>query len=107
MYIYIHIPFCNHICSYCDFPKVLYEKKYIMNYLNMLRKEIISRYKGEVVKTIFIGGGTPTSLDYDELKELLNITNIFKKDYQYEFTIEANVESLDLSKLKLLKKNGC
>ena len=46
MYIYIHIPFCNHICSYCDFPKVLYEKKYIMNYLNMLRKEIISRYKG-------------------------------------------------------------
>ncbi len=106
MYIYIHIPFCNHICSYCDFPKVLYEKKYIMNYLNMLRKEIISRYKDEVVKTIFIGGGTPTSLDYDELKELLNITNIFKKDYQYEFTIEANVESLDLSKLKLLKKMG-
>ena len=69
MYIYIHIPFCNHICSYCDFPKVLYEKKYIMNYLNMLRKEIISRYKGEVVKTIFIGGGTPTSLDYDAKNE--------------------------------------
>lgn len=106
MYIYIHIPFCNHICSYCDFPKILYEKKYITNYLKMLRKEIISRYKGEIVKTIFIGGGTPTSLDYDELKELLNITNIFQKASNYEFTIEANVESLDSDKLSLIKESG-
>ena len=67
MSIYIHIPFCNSICSYCDFCKVYYNKKYIYDYLDNLKKEISSRYKGEKVNTIFIGGGTPSSLDIDEL----------------------------------------
>ena len=71
MSIYIHIPFCNSICSYCDFCKVYYDKKYIYDYLENLKKEISSRYKGEKVNTIFIGGGTPSSLDIDELRYLL------------------------------------
>jgi glycerophosphoryl diester phosphodiesterase len=49
MSIYIHIPFCNSICSYCDFCKVYYNKKYIYDYLDNLKKEISSRYKGEKV----------------------------------------------------------
>ena len=67
MSIYIHIPFCTNICTYCDFCKMYYNKKYIDNYLDSLKKELEDRYKGEKVKTIFIGGGTPTALDNEEL----------------------------------------
>ena len=106
MYIYIHIPFCTSICSYCDFPKVLYNKTYINNYLDNLEKEIKKRYKNETVKSIFIGGGTPTSLSISELKRLFNIIKIFKLDNNYEFTIESNIESLSIDKIKLLKEHG-
>lgn len=103
MHIYIHIPFCKNICSYCDFCKIYYNKKYINNYLDALEKEIKTRYNNEFVKTIYIGGGTPTSLDYDELERLLEITNIFNKDKKLEFSIESNIE-IDNEKIKLLKK---
>ena len=102
--IYIHIPFCTNICNYCDFCKIFYNKKYINNYLDNLEKEIKSRYKGEIVNSIYIGGGTPTSLDKDELERLFKITKIFNKSKDIEFTIESNVESLNLDKIKLLKK---
>ena len=80
MYIYIHLPFCSSICNYCDFPKVLYDKKMIKNYLICLEQEIKNRYKNELVKTIYIGGGTPTCLDTLELKQLLELTKILKKE---------------------------
>ena len=102
MYIYIHIPFCSTICTYCDFPKLLYNKKYINTYLDNLEEEINKRYKNEPVKSIFIGGGTPTSLDYNELKRLLEITNKFNKESNIEFTIESNIESLNKEKIQLL-----
>lgn len=104
MYIYIHIPFCTSICSYCDFPKLLYDKKYIRKYLDKLKEEINKTYQNESVKSIYIGGGTPTSLDYDELKYLLSLISIFNKNQDIEFTIESNVESLTLDKIKLLKE---
>lgn len=104
--LYIHIPFCKKICSYCDFTKFCYQKKWIMPYLESLKEEIKTYYKGELLKTIYIGGGTPTSLDDDELEYLLNITNTLNKDKLYEFTVEANVSDLSLSKIKLLKKYG-
>ena len=104
MYIYIHIPFCLSICNYCDFPKCLYDKRYVSNYLESLKHEIEVRYQGEMVKTIFIGGGTPTSLSQEELEHLLKITDLFKKEDEIEFTIESNIESLDIDKIKLLKK---
>ena len=43
--VYIHIPFCKNICNYCDFCKMNYNEKYTKNYLNNLKKEILSRYK--------------------------------------------------------------
>lgn len=104
MYIYIHIPFCTKICSYCDFPKLLYDKKYTRKYLDKLKEEIEKRYQNESVKSIYIGGGTPTSLDCDELKYLLSFISIFKTNEYLEFTIESNVESLTLDKIKLLKE---
>ena len=106
MYIYIHIPFCNHICTYCDFPKMLYDKKFCQKYLKILAEEIKERYKDEEVISIYIGGGTPTSLGEDELKYLLEMTKIFKKEKLKEFTIESNVESLTDEKIKLLKEYG-
>ena len=106
MSIYIHIPFCTSICTYCDFCKIYYNKKYIDKYLDSLEKEIKERYQGEKVKTIFIGGGTPTSLDNNELKRLLEITKIFNTEEMIEFTIESNVESVTEDKLKIMKEYG-
>ena len=106
MYIYIHIPFCSNICRYCDFPKLLYDKNFVDKYLDVLEKEISSRYKGEVVKSIYIGGGTPTSLDCLELEKLMNITKIFNRDEDFEFTVESNVDGLDKDKLVLMKDYG-
>lgn len=106
MFVYVHIPFCNNICKYCDFPKLLYDKKFVNNYLDALEKEIDDRYNKEEVISIFIGGGTPTSLDYLELERLLKIINKFNKDKLKEFTIESNIESLDNEKIILLKKYG-
>ena len=104
MSIYIHIPFCSNICSYCDFAKFYYNSNWVDNYLSSLEKEIKLNYKGEVVDTIYIGGGTPTCLNLNQLERLLKITNLFKKN-DIEFTVETNVD-LSLDKIKLLKKYG-
>ncbi len=104
--VYIHIPFCKKICNYCDFCKMNYNEKYIKNYLNNLKKEIHTRYKGEKIDTLYIGGGTPTSLTLEELEYLLEITNIFNKEDDIEFTIESNIEDMDINKINLLKSYG-
>ena len=70
---YIHIPFCKSICSYCDFCKVLYHGPWIVKYLESLEKEIKNRYNGEVIKTLYIGGGTPSCLINRDLIKLMTI----------------------------------
>lgn len=102
---YIHIPFCNNICSYCDFCKVFYNKKWINDYLNALELEIKTNYKGETLDTIYIGGGTPSSLDINELNKLFDILKIFKLNKTYEFTFECNIEDITIDKIKILKEN--
>ena len=104
--IYIHIPFCKRICNYCDFCKILYDSKYISNYLDNLKKEIMSRYQKELVKTIYIGGGTPSSLNTLELEKLLKMLTIFNLDKEYEYTIECNVEDITTEKLDIMKHYG-
>lgn len=103
---YIHIPFCNKICSYCDFCKLYYDEKFVNSYLNELEKEIKSIYKGEVLDTIYIGGGTPSSLNNKQLERLFEILNLFNKSETVEFTIESNFENIDEEKLLIYKKNG-
>lgn len=103
---YIHIPFCNTICTYCDFCKMYYNKKWIDQYLNELENEIKNNYKGETLTTLYIGGGTPTCLSEEELEKLLKILTTFKLNTEYEYTIESNVETLSLEKIKILKKYG-
>lgn len=104
--IYIHIPFCKTICSYCDFCKVFYNKKFVDTYLEQLDKEIKSNYREELIKTIYIGGGTPSCLDYSELVKLFDIISVFNKSIDVEFTIECNVETLTEEKIKLFVENG-
>ncbi len=104
--IYIHIPFCDKICSYCDFCKVLYNSNLVDKYLDNLEEEVNDRYLGEVVDTIYIGGGTPSSLSILQLERLFSITERINKSGLCEFTIEANFESINKDKLDLFKKYG-
>ena len=103
--VYIHIPFCNSICSYCDFCKLLYNEKLVDDYLDSLKNEIIDNYKGEILNTIYIGGGTPSSLSIKQLNKLFEIIKIFKINKNYEFTIEMNLSDISREKLDLFKKN--
>lgn len=104
--VYIHIPFCKSICSYCDFCKMYYNKDYAFKYLLALNEEIESRYKGEIVDSIYIGGGTPTILDDELLIFLMKIISVFKLKDDYEFTVESNIESVTSDKLEILKSSG-
>lgn len=103
---YIHIPFCDNICSYCDFCKMYYNEKLVDHYLESLEKEIKSIYQNEELETIYIGGGTPSSLTTKQLKKLFSILSILKKKSKIEFTIEGNIESTTEEKLRLYKENG-
>ena len=103
--VYIHIPFCNTICTYCDFCKFYYNKELVDKYLVELNNEINTNYKGEVIETIYIGGGTPSSLSLEQIERLLSITKIFNTNLK-EFTFECNIENIDEDKIKLLTKYG-
>ena len=103
---YIHIPFCDHICTYCDFCKRYNYKNIVDNYLNSLANDIKDNYHGEKLKTIYIGGGTPSSLNLNELSKLMKIVKLLNFDKSYEFTIECNPENITEEKLVLLKNNG-
>ena len=102
--VYIHIPFCHKICSYCDFCKFIYNEKWVGAYLTALNNEIKDRYMDEEINTLYIGGGTPSSLSLEEIERLLKITNKFKKSPDLEFTFEINLEDLNEELLSLLKK---
>ena len=104
--VYIHIPFCDTICSYCDFCKFLKNDEWIDKYLKTLEKEININYKGEILNTIYVGGGTPSSLNLNQLTKLFNIIKIFNKNKDYEFTFECNIENITKEKLQLLYENG-
>ena len=104
--VYIHIPFCEHLCTYCDFCKMFYNEELCFKYLMALEKEIKDNYQGEKIKTLYIGGGTPSSLSINNLKKLMEIIKVFKLDKEYEFTFEVNPENITKEKLLLLKENG-
>lgn len=101
---YIHIPFCNNICSYCDFSKVFYNKKIVDDYLNELKLEIKDTYQNEEITTVYIGGGTPSALDLKQLEKLFNIISKLKISNIKEYTIECNFDSISKEKLDLFKK---
>ncbi len=108
--LYIHIPFCKTICNYCDFPKHLSHVSNHNLYINAIIKELqIFKKLGQLqnIKTIYIGGGTPTVLSDENTTELFGaLHELIDIDKIEEFTIEANPESLNLSKIKIYKKYG-
>ena len=103
---YIHIPFCKSICSYCDFCKVYYSTHLASVYLDALDKEIKKYYKGDILDTIYIGGGTPSSLSISELNKLFSSIKRFNISKNVEFTFECNIEDISIELLELLKNNG-
>lgn len=103
---YVHIPFCKRICSYCDFCKNFYDEKIVSNYLNALEKEINSNYKEETLDTLYIGGGTPSSLSFENLNKLFKTLKKIKLSKIYEFTFECNYDDITEALLILLKENG-
>ena len=102
--LYIHIPFCNKICDYCDFTKLQYFRNFAVSYLEALKDELKS-YPIKDLKTIYVGGGTPTALEDDLFEELLKIIDTYTDGVQ-EYTFEANPESLSLSKIKILNAHS-
>ncbi len=103
--VYLHIPFCRSICSYCDFCKILYSSKDTLRYLEVLKKEVEEFYLNETVKTIYIGGGTPSILNPEELSKLFEIVNIFKKSDDCEITFECNPDDITEVLINILKLN--
>lgn len=93
MELYIHIPFCRQKCNYCSFTSFTGQEAYFQKYVNLLLKEAHIRKKEatEPVKTVYIGGGTPSLLPPFILSELIcGMKDIFDLNSVYEFTIEAN-----------------
>ena len=91
--VYVHIPFCQQICHYCDFTKFFYNEQLANDYIDALKQEISTYVKenNTKIRTIFIGGGTPTALTVDQLEGVLEQLSLkFDLTVCEEFTIEAN-----------------
>lgn len=101
-HLYIHVPFCNAICNYCDFCHRIYDEKTVRKWLDTVAEEIRAKCKDNY-ETVYIGGGTPTSLTCDQLDSLLSFIRPYTKNTE-EYTIEVNPESLDLNKINIFKK---
>lgn len=102
--LYVHIPFCKHICTYCDFNKFIYNSKYVDKYLKSLFLEL-EKYKNKKYKSIYIGGGTPSALDNTNLDLLLSTLKNHLDNKYIEFTIECNVEDINVEFLETITKN--
>ncbi|MBE6130756.1 MAG: radical SAM family heme chaperone HemW [Erysipelotrichaceae bacterium] len=104
--LYIHIPFCNKVCPYCDFHKMVasdnLKEKYIKALIKELKLKGISKYD---LSTLYIGGGTPSSLKMDLLEMLFSsLNNEINLKNLLEFTFECNPEDISKELLTLLKK---
>ncbi len=107
--IYIHIPFCKQACHYCDFhfsvnQQVKTEMLAAISKELVLQKDYLS---GELIETIYFGGGTPSVLSQDELSLILDTIRATQQVYDYaEITVEANPDDLTPERLNELRKSG-
>ena len=104
-HLYLHVPFCRTICSYCDFCHVGYQEAVANQWLDAIKADIQNRHLNENLETIYIGGGTPTALSSSELDQLLSLLDPYARMVQ-EYTIEINPETFDEDKAKILQKHG-
>lgn len=108
--LYIHIPFCQSKCYYCDFSSYA-DKEYLVDkYIKYLKKELdmyIEKLNDYSIKTIFIGGGTPSIINPEYIKDVLDyINNKFNTNFLSEITIEANPKTITEDKLKVYRAIG-
>lgn len=108
--LYVHIPFCERKCFYCDFTSYVNKDDKIGEYIQSLIREL-SLYKKELqkynIKTIFIGGGTPSSIESNYIKTILEyIYDNFNVDKSNEITIEVNPGTLTMEKAQTYKEAG-
>ncbi len=107
-FLYIHIPFCIKKCIYCDFFSVPFDKSLSEEYVNALCKELILRKQSTgFLKTVYIGGGTPTVLSK---KSFLQLFNCLRDNFNFypdtEITVEMNPGTPDESKIHVLIDSG-
>ena len=103
--LYINIPFCPTRCKYCSYPTIVGDRKEKGEYISSLIYEIENINLPQRLDAIYIGGGTPSFIDEDDLARLLSAIN--KKFSYKEFTFEAGREdTLDTRKLEILKEGG-
>lgn len=109
--IYIHIPFCEQICHYCDFNKFYLKSQPVDEYVGDLIKEMTisasDHDQKERIQSVYIGGGTPTSMSEEQLaKVILAVGEQFPLSESCEFTVEANPGSCDESMMRRLSRAG-
>jgi len=113
--LYVHLPFCAAICTYCDFASEVYAsaraKRYLPALENELRVQVAELHRSGAdrfaPRTVFLGGGTPSAFDLDELNAFFDLLERHVDLSRVkEFTIEANPGSTDAAKLDLLLKRG-
>lgn len=108
--LYIHIPFCKSKCRYCDFCSFRASEEVIRQYVDQLKEELLfwsRKLKESQLATIFIGGGTPSYLKEEYIKDICEIVfQNFTVSKDAEITIEANPGTVDLKKLYTYKESG-
>lgn len=112
--IYVHIPFCAKKCNYCDFYSLASGEDEKKNYIKALKREIKEVSKkvstDYEVYTIYFGGGTPSIIKADYIKEVLDVIKshfkLYKDDFYPEITIECNPKTVDMEKLSIYKETG-
>lgn len=112
--IYIHIPFCQHKCDYCDFVSFSNKQEWIQNYVEAVKKEINHYFQDKTlletytVTSIYIGGGTPSYIDSKYIFEIMHVLeeNLKKNRVsleEMEITIEVNPGTVNKEKLEQYK----
>jgi len=109
--LYIHIPYCLHKCGYCDFNSHKINTEEMESYVTALLREMEHYSQGSAgekqIATIFLGGGTPTTLPIHWLEEILqNIHNRFRVSDNCEITFEANPATVSLEPLQRMRTAG-
>ncbi|HPF39159.1 MAG TPA: radical SAM family heme chaperone HemW [Phycisphaerae bacterium] len=103
---YVHLPFCRTKCGYCDFYSLPTISALIPDLVRVIVGEITARNPNRIVRTIFVGGGTPTELPAENLEELLEAIGRMAGDGVIEWSVEANPTSASELKLDVLRRNG-
>lgn len=104
--LYIHIPFCKQKCFYCDFPSYARKDDLMSDYIEALLIELKEKIKGYKVRSLFIGGGTPSYLNEENLRKLMKVIKNINFVENAEKTIECNPGTVSEEKFNIMKDGG-